>query len=54
MVEQKDLSGERLATEVMALAKDGARRRLLGTAARAMARPDAAGIIVDRVLALAG
>jgi len=54
MVEQTALSGERLASEVLALAGDAVRRSRVGAAARAMARPDAAGIIVDRVLALAG
>ena len=54
MIEQRDLSGERLAREVLALAADAERRHRLGTAARMLARPDAARVIVDRVLALAG
>src|SRR5688500_3846973 len=54
LLEQKDLTGERLAQDVLALAKDGAARSAMSQAARRMARPDAARIIVDRVLALAG
>jgi UDP-N-acetylglucosamine--N-acetylmuramyl-(pentapeptide) pyrophosphoryl-undecaprenol N-acetylglucosamine transferase len=54
LVEQKDLTGERLADEVLALARDAERRAAMGQAARRMARPDAARIIVDRVIALAG
>jgi UDP-N-acetylglucosamine--N-acetylmuramyl-(pentapeptide) pyrophosphoryl-undecaprenol N-acetylglucosamine transferase len=54
MIEQRDLSGERLASEVLSLAADHDRRRRLAAAAAAMARPDAARVIVDRVLALAG
>jgi UDP-N-acetylglucosamine--N-acetylmuramyl-(pentapeptide) pyrophosphoryl-undecaprenol N-acetylglucosamine transferase len=54
MIEQRDLTGERLAHEVLALAADAERRQRLGAAARGLARPDAATVIVDRVLALAG
>lgn len=54
LVEQRDLSGQRLAQEVLALAGDSDRRRRIGMAARTLARPDAARVIVDRVLALAG
>jgi UDP-N-acetylglucosamine--N-acetylmuramyl-(pentapeptide) pyrophosphoryl-undecaprenol N-acetylglucosamine transferase len=53
VVEQRELSGERLAAEILALAGDAERRRRLGEAARRLARPDAARAIVDRVLALA-
>jgi UDP-N-acetylglucosamine--N-acetylmuramyl-(pentapeptide) pyrophosphoryl-undecaprenol N-acetylglucosamine transferase len=53
MVEQRELSGERLATDVLALAGDTARRAQLAAAARTLARPDAAAVIVDRVLDLA-
>ena len=53
MVEQRELSGDRIAVEILALAADEAQRRTMGEAARAMARPDAARIIVDKVLALA-
>ena len=54
MVEQRHLTGARLADEVLALARDPERRRTLGAAARALARPDAAAVIVEKVLALAG
>jgi UDP-N-acetylglucosamine--N-acetylmuramyl-(pentapeptide) pyrophosphoryl-undecaprenol N-acetylglucosamine transferase len=54
MVEQRELSGERIAAELLALAGDQAQRRRIGEAARRMARPDAARVIVDRLLALAG
>jgi UDP-N-acetylglucosamine--N-acetylmuramyl-(pentapeptide) pyrophosphoryl-undecaprenol N-acetylglucosamine transferase len=53
MVEQRELTGERLATEVLALAPDGARRARLAAAAKTLARPDAAKVIVNRVLELA-
>jgi len=54
MVEQRELSGDRIAAELLALAGDEAQRRPMGVAARQMARPDAARVIVDRLLALAG
>ena len=54
MVEQRELSGDRLAAEIAAFATDVERRRAMGAAARRLARPDAAKVIVDRVLALAG
>jgi UDP-N-acetylglucosamine--N-acetylmuramyl-(pentapeptide) pyrophosphoryl-undecaprenol N-acetylglucosamine transferase len=53
VVEQKDLTGERLAIELFALADDPGRRRRIAAAARGLARPDAAKVIVDRLLALA-
>ncbi|MBF8299994.1 MAG: murG [Acidobacteria bacterium] len=53
MVEQRELSGDRIAAEILALASDAAERRAMGEAARRLARPDAARVIVDRVLALA-
>jgi UDP-N-acetylglucosamine--N-acetylmuramyl-(pentapeptide) pyrophosphoryl-undecaprenol N-acetylglucosamine transferase len=53
MVEQRELSGDRLAADILALAGDGERRRQMSDAARRLARPDAARVIVDRVLALA-
>jgi UDP-N-acetylglucosamine:LPS N-acetylglucosamine transferase len=43
LVEQRELSGDRLATEIHALAGDEALRRRMSDAARQMARPDAAG-----------
>jgi UDP-N-acetylglucosamine--N-acetylmuramyl-(pentapeptide) pyrophosphoryl-undecaprenol N-acetylglucosamine transferase len=54
MVEQGELTGERLASEILALAGDDERRRRMESAVRRLARPDAAKVIVDRVLALAG
>jgi UDP-N-acetylglucosamine--N-acetylmuramyl-(pentapeptide) pyrophosphoryl-undecaprenol N-acetylglucosamine transferase len=54
MIEQRELSGGRLAQEILALARDPTRRQQLAEAAGAMARPDAARVIVDRVFALAG
>ncbi len=54
MIPQRELTGDRLAAEVIALARDGERRGRIGAAARTLARPDAARAIVDRVLALAG
>jgi UDP-N-acetylglucosamine--N-acetylmuramyl-(pentapeptide) pyrophosphoryl-undecaprenol N-acetylglucosamine transferase len=53
MIEQKDLTGELLATQIIALASDAARRSRIAEAARRFARPDAAMVIVDRALALA-
>ena len=54
MVEQRELTGDRLATEILGLALDGKRRRALGEGAHRLARPDAAKVVVDRALALAG
>ena len=53
MVEQRELSGNRVAAEILALAGDVAQRRSMEEAARRLARPDAARVIVDKVLALA-
>jgi UDP-N-acetylglucosamine--N-acetylmuramyl-(pentapeptide) pyrophosphoryl-undecaprenol N-acetylglucosamine transferase len=53
MIEQRGLTGERLAAEILALAGDAARRRAMSDAARRLARPDAARVIVDKVVALA-
>jgi UDP-N-acetylglucosamine--N-acetylmuramyl-(pentapeptide) pyrophosphoryl-undecaprenol N-acetylglucosamine transferase len=54
MIEQKDLSGEAIAGRIAALVADADRRARMATAARALARPDAARVIVDRALELAG
>jgi UDP-N-acetylglucosamine--N-acetylmuramyl-(pentapeptide) pyrophosphoryl-undecaprenol N-acetylglucosamine transferase len=54
MIEQKDLTGGLLADRLMALTGDRARRQGMADAARTLARPDAAKVIVDRVLELAG
>jgi UDP-N-acetylglucosamine--N-acetylmuramyl-(pentapeptide) pyrophosphoryl-undecaprenol N-acetylglucosamine transferase len=53
MIEQRELTGDRLAAELLALAADPERRGRMGEAARRLARPDAARAIVDRVLSLA-
>ncbi len=53
LIEQRDLSGQRIASEILTLAGDAERRQQLGTAAQGLARPDAAAVIVDKVLALA-
>jgi UDP-N-acetylglucosamine--N-acetylmuramyl-(pentapeptide) pyrophosphoryl-undecaprenol N-acetylglucosamine transferase len=54
MLEQRDLTGERLADDIIALARDSTRRQRMREAAKRFARPEAARTIVDRVLALAG
>ena len=54
MLEQRDLTPARLADEMVALAGDAAGRARMAAAARRLARPDAARVIVDRILALAG
>jgi UDP-N-acetylglucosamine--N-acetylmuramyl-(pentapeptide) pyrophosphoryl-undecaprenol N-acetylglucosamine transferase len=54
LVDQRELTGERLAREILALAADPGRRARMRTALAACARPDAARLIVDRGLALAG
>jgi len=53
MIDQRELTGERLATEVVALTSDERGRAEMSARARQMARPDAAKVIVDRVLELA-
>jgi UDP-N-acetylglucosamine:LPS N-acetylglucosamine transferase len=54
MVLESDLSGDRLATEILDLAEDAERRQASGAAARTLSRPDAARVIADKVLSLAG
>jgi UDP-N-acetylglucosamine--N-acetylmuramyl-(pentapeptide) pyrophosphoryl-undecaprenol N-acetylglucosamine transferase len=53
VLDQRTLTGDQLADRIFALAGDPARRDAMGRAARALARPDAARAIADRVLALA-
>ena len=53
MIEQKDMTGARLADRIETLISDRARLRAMSDAARRFARPDAARAIVDRVLELA-
>lgn len=54
VIEQLELTGERLAARILALAGDPVRRAAMGQQARALARPDAARVIVDRALELVG
>ena len=49
---QKDATGTTLATRIVALANDKAARRRMAAAARALAKPDAAKVIVDKALEL--
>ena len=52
MIEQKDLTGEALAERILALADDPERREAMSVAARRLARPHAARVIVDKVFEL--
>jgi UDP-N-acetylglucosamine--N-acetylmuramyl-(pentapeptide) pyrophosphoryl-undecaprenol N-acetylglucosamine transferase len=52
VIEQKDLTGERLAARVMELTADAERLAAMSAAARSLARPDAAKLIVDCALEL--
>ena len=54
VVEERDLSGERLAAAISGLVADGEARGRMAAAARTMARPDAAERIADRVEQLGG
>jgi UDP-N-acetylglucosamine--N-acetylmuramyl-(pentapeptide) pyrophosphoryl-undecaprenol N-acetylglucosamine transferase len=54
LIEEKHLTGAVLADRLLALARDGRRRSSMAAAARTLARPDAARVIVDKVLELAG
>jgi UDP-N-acetylglucosamine--N-acetylmuramyl-(pentapeptide) pyrophosphoryl-undecaprenol N-acetylglucosamine transferase len=49
---QRDLTGESLASRLLALAADRMRRQQMARAARTLARPDAAKVIVDRAMEL--
>jgi UDP-N-acetylglucosamine--N-acetylmuramyl-(pentapeptide) pyrophosphoryl-undecaprenol N-acetylglucosamine transferase len=53
VIEQSDLSGTALAERIAGLLSDPGRRQRMANAARALARPDAARVIVDRALELA-
>ena len=53
VIEQKDLSGDLLAERILALVSDRDRRERMSRAALALARPQAARLIVDRALELA-
>ncbi len=52
MLEEADLTGERLAAELRALLADDDRRQAMATRARGLARPDAADVIANRAEAL--
>ena len=52
MLLQRDVTGAVLAEHLLALAGDAGRRTRMAAAARSLARPDAARIIVDRALEL--
>jgi UDP-N-acetylglucosamine--N-acetylmuramyl-(pentapeptide) pyrophosphoryl-undecaprenol N-acetylglucosamine transferase len=54
LIEEKDLSPERLVNEAGAILADEGRMRAMAAAMQGFARPDAASRIVDRVLVLAG
>jgi UDP-N-acetylglucosamine--N-acetylmuramyl-(pentapeptide) pyrophosphoryl-undecaprenol N-acetylglucosamine transferase len=54
MLLQADVTGEVLADRVLAIASDRDRRARMEAAARSFARPDAAKVIVDRVMELVG
>jgi UDP-N-acetylglucosamine--N-acetylmuramyl-(pentapeptide) pyrophosphoryl-undecaprenol N-acetylglucosamine transferase len=53
MVDQRELTGDRLSTEILALATNADMRRQIAEAAGRLAKPDAARVIVDKVLELA-
>jgi UDP-N-acetylglucosamine--N-acetylmuramyl-(pentapeptide) pyrophosphoryl-undecaprenol N-acetylglucosamine transferase len=54
LIEQRELTGDRLAAAMLALAGDADRRARMAAAARRLAKPDAATVIAGRALALAG
>jgi UDP-N-acetylglucosamine--N-acetylmuramyl-(pentapeptide) pyrophosphoryl-undecaprenol N-acetylglucosamine transferase len=53
VLDERELTGARLASRLLALLDDPARREAMGARARRFARPDAARVIADRALALA-
>ncbi len=54
VIEERDLTGERLANAILDIARDEGRRRRMAMAIRSLARPDAAARIADRVWQLRG
>ena len=54
VIDQRDLSGNRLAVMIFALAADPDGRQRMSDAVRSLARPDAAQVIANKALALAG
>ena len=53
MVVERELSGDRIAFEILGLARDTVKREQIGDRARRMARPDAARLIAEKVVSLA-
>jgi UDP-N-acetylglucosamine--N-acetylmuramyl-(pentapeptide) pyrophosphoryl-undecaprenol N-acetylglucosamine transferase len=53
LIDQRDLTGDRLATAILTLAANDVERRRMSAAAAQLARPDAAKVIVDRILEIA-
>ena len=53
MLEQRELTGERLAEAILTLVDRREQRRQMSDAARRLARPDAASVIADRIVELA-
>ena len=53
MVVERELSGDRIAFEILGLARDPVKRGQIGDRARRMARPDAARLIAEKVVSLA-
>jgi UDP-N-acetylglucosamine--N-acetylmuramyl-(pentapeptide) pyrophosphoryl-undecaprenol N-acetylglucosamine transferase len=53
MIEQRELTGDRLAGRIAAVATDETARRAMSEAAHRLAHPDAAAVIVERVVELA-
>jgi len=53
LLHQRELTGERLAAAIVELAANATEREAMSERARGLARPDAARLIVDRVMALA-
>jgi UDP-N-acetylglucosamine--N-acetylmuramyl-(pentapeptide) pyrophosphoryl-undecaprenol N-acetylglucosamine transferase len=54
LIDERELTTDRLVDVTAGLVQDDERRARMATAMRGFARPDAAGQIVDRILALAG
>jgi UDP-N-acetylglucosamine--N-acetylmuramyl-(pentapeptide) pyrophosphoryl-undecaprenol N-acetylglucosamine transferase len=54
VIDERELTGHRIASELLALVRDPLRRRGMSASARSLARPDAAARIADKVWALAG
>ena len=52
VIDERELSGVTLGARIVALASDDARRAALADASRSLARPDAAGAVVDRIESL--